>query len=286
MDYLAARAAVPGEGMRTGEHAVTLKPGHARQREAAFLATLAELEQWLTGEQIPYAIFGSVAASAWIDYGTSLNFNRPGARDPAERVPDIDLLVPRASLTAVKHYASVSRRGAFPVSIDTFWSECWIDFRAGAERSYLTHRRLRLPVPTELFSPCTVSLLGQDITVLDPRTLLSIYGAVGVVRRKDAPWIAGLVQVIASGSVVSRFTEEDCQVFSSFMLARRRRYPFFFAAKRAWVRLLDALPPGVSQALTHHVQLRANEVFRLLNRRHGRRSGRCQEQPGVQPDVV
>lgn len=287
MDYLAARAAVPGRGMRVGGYADSMAPGHVSSRKAAaFLAALSELERWLANEHIPYAIFGSVAACAWIDQGASLDFNRPGARDPAERVPDIDLLIPRASISAVKHYASVSRRGVFPVSIDTFWSECWIDFRPGAERSYLTHRKVRFPVRTGLFSPCTASLLGQHITILDPRTLLFLYGTVGVVRSKDVPRIAGLARIVASGLAATRFTEEDCHAFSGFMLARQRRYPFFFAAKHAWVILLDALPPVVSQTLTHHVQLRANEGFRLLNRRHGRCSGRRHQQPGAQPDVI
>ena len=137
--------------------------------------------------------------------------------------------------------------------------------------SYLTHRKVRLSVRSELFTPCTASLLGQDTAVLDPRTLLHLYGAVGVVRRKDAPRITGLAQAIAAGSAPSRFTEQDCQVFGSFMLARNRRYRFFFAAKRGWVMLLDTLPPGVSQALTHHVQLRANQVFRAMTCRQRRR---------------
>ncbi|MGH3200338.1 MAG: hypothetical protein ACRDNT_31470, partial [Streptosporangiaceae bacterium] len=42
-----------------------------------------------------------------------------------------------------------------PVSIDTFWSECWIDFRPGSEFSCLTHRRIRIPVRTELLTPST-----------------------------------------------------------------------------------------------------------------------------------
>ena len=54
--------------------------------------------------------------------------------------------------------------------------------------------------------------------------------------------------------------------------------------------LLDVLPAGIAQALSHHVQLRANEVFCLMNRRQGQasgiRSGRRQEQPGAQPDVI
>ncbi len=81
-------------------------------------------------------------------------------------------------------------------------------------------------------------------------------------------------------------TDQDCQAFDSFRRARRRRYPLFFAAKGSWVVLLDVLPPGASQALTHHVQLRANDAFRMLNRRQSRWSRRCKEQACTQPDVV
>ena len=110
-------------------------------RRQSFLACLAQLEQWLASQHIPYAVFGSVAATAWTDHGASLDFDRPGAHHPAERIPDVDLLVPRASLDMVKHYTCMARCGEFPVSIDTFWSECWIDFRPESQLSYLTHRR-------------------------------------------------------------------------------------------------------------------------------------------------
>lgn len=243
-------------------------------RRAEFLAVLARLERWLTAEQIPHALFGSVAATAVIDHGLSLDFDRPGAHNPAERMPDIDLLIPRARLGAVKDYARAVRCSAFPVRIDTFWSECWIDFRPDSEYSCLTHRQVCIPVRTELFAGCTVSVLGRDVTILDPRVLLHMYGAAGVVRQKDVPMIAGLVEVIASGAVASRFTDQDCQVFGNFMLARKRRYPLFFSLKRAWVLLLDSLPPAVSQTLLHGVQLPANQVFRLVNR--------CQRQAGTE----
>ena len=42
---------------------------------------------------------------------------------------------------------------------------------------------MRLPVPTGLFTPSVVSLLGQEIAALYPRTLLHMYGTVGVARR-------------------------------------------------------------------------------------------------------
>jgi len=243
-------------------------------RRSAFLASLERLEQWLAAEQIPYAVFGSVAAAAWIDQGASLDFDRPGARHPAETIPDIDLLVPRARLRQVKRYARAARRGAVPVSIDTFWSECWIDYRPGSQLSYLTHRQIRTPVRTELFTPSTASLLGQQIAATDPRTLLHIYGTMGVTRRKGALRITALTEALASGTLTSRFTSQDCQAFGAFLLARRRRYPLFFAAKGAWVTLTDALPPRASQFLVHHVQLRANGLYRMLNDRRARRSRR------------
>ena len=81
-----------------------------------------------------------MAVAAWTDQGASLDFDRPGAHHPAERIPDIDLIVSRASLNRVKGYARVARCGEFPVSIDTFWSECWIDFRLGSQFSCPTHR--------------------------------------------------------------------------------------------------------------------------------------------------
>jgi hypothetical protein len=253
---------------------MTTGAGHSAftARRSAFLASLQRLERWLATEQIPYAVFGSVAAAAWIDQGASLDFDRPGARHPAARIPDIDLLVPRDSLPRVKRYARAARHGGVPVSIDTFWAECWIDYRPGSPLSYLTHRTIRVPVRTELFAPSTAWLLGQPIAALDPRTLLHLYGTVGVTRRKDAPRIAALTQALAAGTLTSRFTGQDCQAFGSFMLARRRRYPLFFAAKRAWVTLTDALPPRAAQLLTRHVQLRANIVYRMLTRRRDRRS--------------
>ncbi len=241
-----------------------------------FLDKLANLERWLEDEQIPYALFGSLAASAYIDQGRSLDFNRPHAHDPTERVPDIDLLVPRDSLERIKPYIEEVRNGDFPVKIDTFWAESWVDLRPDAEYSYLTHRELRLPVRTELFSPCKARLLGQEFTTLDPRTLLGLYSTVGVLRKQDVPRVTGLIKGIASGTAPSRFTEQDCKVFDEFMHARKRRYPVFMTSKRAWVGLLDTLPPPASRALRHHVQLRANEVFRAINRRQRREP----DQPG------
>ena len=46
---------------------------------------------------------------------------------------------------------------------------------------------VQLAVLTGLFTPRTASLLGQDVTVLDPRTRLHMYRTVDVTKRKDTP---------------------------------------------------------------------------------------------------
>ena len=232
-----------------------------------FLEKLAGLEQRLREEEIPYALFGSLAASAYIDEGRSLDFHRQHAHDPTERVPDIDLLVPRDSLDRIRPYIEEVRNSDFPVKIDTFWAESWVDLRPDAEHSYLTHGDIRIPARSELFTPCQARLLGQEFTTLDPRTLLGLYSTVGVFRKQDVPRVTGLANGIASGATPSRFTEQDCKVFDDFMNARKRGHPVFMASKRAWVGLLDKLPPPASRALKHHVQLRADDAFKARNRR-------------------
>jgi hypothetical protein len=78
------------------------------------------------------------------------------------------------------------------------------------------------------------------------------------------------VHGLASRAITSQFTDQDFQAFARFMRAHRRSYPLFFAAKHPWVLVMDRLPSGISGALTHHVQLRANTAFRLVNRRQDR----------------
>jgi hypothetical protein len=94
-----------------------------------------------------------------------------------------------------------------------------------------------------------------------------LYSTVEVFRKQDVPRVTGLVNGIASGAAPSRFTAQDCKVFDDFMNARKRGHPVFMASKRVWVGLLDKLPPPASRALRHHVQLRADEVFKARNRR-------------------
>ena len=120
------------------------------QVQERFLRELAAVELWFRGEGIPHAIVGSLACWAHAGHGAAPVFGRPEAFGAVQRWPDIDILVPRAALDAVEsmralpgaarsRWPSTHRRGVFH------------RLRRG-EQSYLTHRRLRLPVPSDLFA--------------------------------------------------------------------------------------------------------------------------------------
>jgi hypothetical protein len=144
-----------------------------------FLTRLAELQSWLRQEDIPYAVVGSVAVSAFVDEGASADFERSRAHHESQKIPDVDLLVPRQALERVKMYASGSKTSEFPVKVDTVAGECYIDFRPTERRSYLTHGEISFPVPSNLLAPRQAIFLGQEITTVDPRVLLHTFGTIG-----------------------------------------------------------------------------------------------------------
>ena len=79
------------------------------QRRQEFLDALARMDAWMDSEGIAYRVIGSLAVTAYADEGRSLDFDRDGAADPTQRMPDVDLLVPRNRLALVKSYAASAR---------------------------------------------------------------------------------------------------------------------------------------------------------------------------------
>ena len=232
-----------------------------------FLDALTRMDGWMDSEGIDYRVIGSLAVSAYVDEGRSLDFDRDGAADRTQRIPDVDLLVPRDRLNLVKEYAASARNAELPIKLDTVAAEVYIDFRPGNEKSYLTHRQLMFPVPTTLFQPSGARLLGREIETIDPRTLLHTFGTIGgVVRPKDVPKMIKLAEAIGGGRAVSRHSEQDCEVFDRFMVARKRQSPMFIAAKTSWEGVLDVLPPKAAGTLKHRLSPAAQRVMGQMNR--------------------
>ena len=149
------------------------------QTQERFLRELGAAELWLRGEGIPHVLIGSLACWAHTGHGAAPVFGRLEAFSAVQRCPDIDVLVPRAALDAVGEYARAARSGPFPVAIDASGAACFIDLRPRSEHSFLTHRRLRFPVPSDLFAPQPAWLEGVEITTIDPRVLLHTFGTIG-----------------------------------------------------------------------------------------------------------
>ena len=77
------------------------------------------------------------SSGAWLAGHTLATASRPcsagqEAAGAAQRCPDIDVLVQRAALDAVREYVRAARSGPFPVAIDASGAACFIDLRPGA----------------------------------------------------------------------------------------------------------------------------------------------------------
>jgi hypothetical protein len=245
------------------------------EARAHFLAAVRQLQDWLGGQQIPFAIFGSVGVAAYIDRGSSLDFHRASAYDATQQIPDIDLLVPRSALDRVQARAAQLRDETFPVRVDTVGSQVYIDLRPDEPYSYLTHRKINFPVRSTLFAPQSADLLGTQIQTLDPYTLLhTLLGTIGggALRKKDVPKIEGLSAAIASGAARTRFTAHDMRVFEQYQALRREQYPVFVRSKQAWETLLGSLPPRLGNAVRHYVSPSAQRMMGKMNRTRDRDS--------------
>lgn len=204
------------------------------ERREKFLDALARMDAWMDSEGVAYRVIGSLAVAA---------------------------------------YAASARDADLPIKLDTVAAEVYIDFRPANKKSYLTHRKLMFPVPTALLEPRGARLLGQEIETIDPRTLLHTFGTIGgVVRPKDVPKMIRLAEAIGSGQAVSRHSEEGCEVFDRFMVARKQQSPVFIATKTSWEGVLDVLPPKAAGTLKHRLSPAAQRVMGQINRTGGRDS--------------
>lgn len=213
----------------------------AVETQRRYVEKLTQAQRWLQSEGIAYRALGSVATSAFLDApGTcSLDFTRRGARGAYQRMPDIDMVVPMADYLKVKAYRDALERDRdFPIGIEILPSVCHFDFRPSETTSYITHRGLLTPFPTELFAPVTVEFLGQPLVTVDSRTLFHTYVTLGgMLRDKDWPRATRLMRGIRDDGI-SRFSEADMKPFHDFLAERSRCYPSYqrYRIIANWVR--------------------------------------------------
>lgn len=134
----------------------------AFEKRQAFLSKLEEVQEWFINQNIPYRILGSVAVSSYAK-NVQLNFDRKNVYKKEQIAPDIDILVARGHIRTVKNYTDrLSRNIEFPLKIDLTFPIAHMDFRPNESESYLVHRKLNVPVKTELFNPVIVNPKRND----------------------------------------------------------------------------------------------------------------------------
>lgn len=205
------------------KHLETLSP---EQRKEAFLSTLDEVQGELTQKGIDYRIIGSLASHAHLfpDTPTTvkpLDYNRKGAVTPDQRVPDIDLIVPRSDLPEARRIREHFLETPFPVKLGLANPTTDIDYRPDEDESFLTHKSVTIPVDNDLLRPEDgVSLEGVPIKTVPLDTLIHTYGTFGgTVREKDLPIIKALMRKSNAPS------DPRINAFHTFQKERRKVSP-------------------------------------------------------------
>jgi len=229
-----------------------------------FAQKLKEVQNWFQDKSIEFRVLGSVATSTFLDAkGTcSLNFSRRGAYRTYQQRPDVDIVIPMNDYLRAKtlrdHLESDTK---FPISISVLPSISYFDFRPKEKTSYLTHRDLFVPFPTELFMPVSVEFLGEPLVTVDPRTLFHTFVTMGgVLRSKDWPRAMNLARFIR-GQGVSRFTEADMEPFHLFLAERSRLFPGYWHYRIIASCMSNYMSELINDMGTHYGRLLTPMIF-------------------------
>lgn len=209
------------------------------QYRQSFLDSLTSTQEWLNKKGIEYRIIGSVAASAYLDPAghSSLNFNRPGARSMAERVPDIDLIVPRGDLPEARKY----RDRLTDIKLGLALPTRYIDFRPEDETSYLTHNNRAFPFKTTVLDASHQELLGVPITTLSPAALVNTYFTI---RERDRSKVKGLSNAAKHQSTGAN-KPQDYLPFQEFREDLVSNSSLLEVSVDTTVKMLESLPPPI-----------------------------------------
>lgn len=208
-----------------------------------FSEKLHEIQEWLKDKSIPYAVIGSVATAAYVDKEGSwaLNFDRPYATSPEDRIPDIDVIVPRDSLSALRQYRETQLASTFPVSIGLSFPSRFIDMRPDESISYLTSGRKNFSIRTETLSPQPETVIGEDVLVPNVNTLYYIHHMIGRMRPSDKLKVEAL----------SKYIDVDTEGYESYkqMLRHRQEHPGIVSRIGRAQRHLSDTHPFIAQKI-------------------------------------
>ncbi len=224
-----------------------------------------ELATAVLDSELDYRIVGSLATAAYIDPDAeNLDFNRYGAVTDSQRVPDIDILVPRDQLQAARACRELIGKEGISIKLGLAAASSTIDYRPDQDESFLTHRSITTPVASKLFAPVTKELVGANVVTVDPNTLLHTYVTFGgTLRPKDIAPSSQLASLIREDVTVSEYKEAEYASFHDFIKQRSARYPIEMKMRNIAERTLASMPAGMrGKALSY-----ASPVAALLKQR-------------------
>jgi|SRR5580658_543291 hypothetical protein len=222
-----------------------------KRNQGLFLSRLDSIDAWMESNDVPYRVLGSLGVASYLDGALEgVDFDRKGGFSSDQRVPDIDLLVPRWDATRVHEYGQkLLGDPDFPLRLDLVAGVKHIDLREDGDESYLFHRELRVPVPTRLFKPVIRPFGSTSIVTVDPLTLQHTFGVWGgILRAKDLPRVRSVVEYNGQNDV-SEFTEADFAAFHQFLRDRRRQYPWYTRARKLEMAVGAILPKPAENGL-------------------------------------
>lgn len=220
-----------------------------------FLDQLAATQERLVKDEVDYRIVGSLATQAYLEEAgqqiAPLDFDREGAYTPDQRVPDIDIVVPRHDLEKARRIREDLLRSAFPIKMGLALPSGEIDFRPDEESSYLTHGDMAMAVRNELLAQRYTSYAGVPIQTVAPDTLLHTYGSFGgKVRAKDIARIKSLA-ALTSGAENSR-PHVEFEPFHDFLRYRQANPGYLSVAGNMFERVTNHMSPRARNKLAHH----------------------------------
>ena len=204
--------------------------------KSRFVEILYKVQSEMDTLSVDYRIIGSIATVAQLEQANpgsvSLDFNRQNACTLDQRVPDIDLFVPRKDITAIHELREKYLKSDFPIKIGAAAGVNHIDFRPDSEVSYLTHRqKLQRPIPTALLEPLIIPFLDTTIKTVVPSTLFHTYQTFGgIIRQKDISRLRALRSSYPDPQ--KKYPEKFYRPFHDFIKDRARSYPYFTTLAR------------------------------------------------------
>lgn len=196
--------------------------------QQSFFETLQDVQGRLDSAGVEYRVLGSIGTAALLqgtafDGAIPLNFDRPGAYTPDQKVPDIDLLLPRGDIKFGQELRERYLGQILPVKMGVAMGIMIYDFRPDQPTSYLRYGKVEHAFDSAVFEPKIAKLGDVDVKTLSADALLHTFVTSGsLLRKKDVPAARALAAL-----ATEKGAEHDAKFgpFHDFISDRNRLYP-------------------------------------------------------------